>query len=513
MKKVIGIIAMLMAVLMLFAACGTGGGNKQATTAETTAAASTAAASTAPAEPPTELVMYFLTNGSIPADLQLVEDEVNKVVTPLINAKIKMNYINMGAAAQQFNLMLSSGENFDLFMTPPRQYLNYVSQGKLQEIGPLLDKYGQGVKEALGDYLKGSLVSGKIYGVRPMSDFAGGRCLLIRQDMVDKYKLDLSVVKTIPDAEKIWKAIKDQDPKATPLQTSGNGAVAQIESFISTIDGLGDSLGVLLNSGDNLNVVNYYETEVYKNNVTMLRDWYKKGYIIQDAATTQDAQFQILSSGRAYAYFTGSKPGIAQQDGNTAGLQLAYVPLTKQGSSTSNITLFQWCVPNASKNAEKAVQMLNLMYTNADLENLLCWGIEGKHYVKKADGLIGFPEGVTAQTSGYNVQMAWQFGNEFLTHVWEGNPPDLWKQTQDWNKNAQISKAMGFSYDPNPVKTEVAACTNVVGQYGKPLGCGAVDVDKVLPEFISKLKAAGIDKIVAEKQKQLDAWAAANNVK
>ncbi|MDQ6420182.1 DUF3502 domain-containing protein [Paenibacillus sp. LHD-117] len=41
---------------------------------------------------------------------------------------------------------------------------------------------------------------------------------------------------------------------------------------------------------------------------------------------------------------------------------------------------------------------------------------------------------------------------------------------------------------------------------------GTLDPEKNLPDFISKLKAAGIDKVIAEKQKQLDEWAKVNNV-
>jgi len=39
---------------------------------------------------------------------------------------------------------------------------------------------------------------------------------------------------------------------------------------------------------------------------------------------------------------------------------------------------------------------------------------------------------------------------------------------------------------------------------------GSVDPESKLPEFIEKLKVAGIDKIIEEKQNQLDEWVAAN---
>ena len=40
---------------------------------------------------------------------------------------------------------------------------------------------------------------------------------------------------------------------------------------------------------------------------------------------------------------------------------------------------------------------------------------------------------------------------------------------------------------------------------------GAVDPNEMIPKYLEKLKAAGIDKIIAAKQEQLDAFLAQNN--
>jgi putative aldouronate transport system substrate-binding protein len=278
-------------------------------------------------------------------------------------------------------------------------------------------------------------------------------------------------------------------------------------------DTLDDFFGVLPYGSGDTKIINLFETQYYSDMVKLMRDWYQKGYVMKDAATAQEDNRALVKAGKAMCYITPTKPGIDVQETAGVGVPMYVQEYCLPTASTFVTTLFQWVVPNGAKTPEKSVQMLNLMYTDAALENLLAWGIEGKHYVKKADGTVGYPEGLTAQTSGYNVQTPWMMGNGFLTHVWEGNSPDLWKQMQEWNKSSKLSKAMGFTYDSSAVKTEVAACTSVVDQYRKGLGSGSVDPNKVLPEFINKLKASGIDKIVAEKQKQLDAWAAANNVK
>lgn len=513
MKRAISIIAVLMAVLMLSTACGSGGSGSAAgaTTANATAAATSTASETK--SPPTDLTMAFLVTGSQPVDLAMVEEALNKVVIPKINAKIKLLPVNFGAAMQQYNLMLSSNEKLDLMMTFPMTYSSLVGQGKIQEIGPLLDKYGQGVKAALGNYLKGSIINGKIYGVRPISDLAGGGGLMIRKDIVDKYKIDLSGLKSFADIGNVLKTIKDNEPNAYPLGYSNQdiGIVGMEMSY--KVDTLGDSFGVLMNDGRELKVVDLFETPEYAADLKLVRDWYQKGYIMKSIATSKEDQHSLVKSGRVYAYTTPTKPGIAAQESATNGYECLVQEFSKPFSSTFNVSVFQWVVPNACKTPDKAVQMLNLMYTDPEVENLLSWGIEGKHYEKKADGTIGFPPGINDKTSGYFLNQPWMMGNEFLAYVWSGNAPDLWQQTKKFNDSATISKAMGFTYDSNPVKTEVAAVTSVYNQYKMALENGTVDPDKVLPQFIEKLKAAGIDKIVAEKQKQLDAWAAANNVK
>lgn len=91
-------------------------------------------------------------------------------------------------------------------------------------------------------------------------------------------------------------------------------------------------------------------------------------------------------------------------------------------------------------------------------------------------------------------------------YIWEGDDPDVWKETKEMNDKALKSKAFGFTYDPSGVSNEISALSNVKSQYISALGSGTVDPEKTLPEFIQALKDAGIDKVIAEKQEQFDKW-------
>ena len=169
-----------------------------------------------------------------------------------------------------------------------------------------------------------------------------------------------------------------------------------------------------------------------------------------------------------------------------------------------------WAVPQFAENPQKSVELLNLLYSDKDLVNLIDWGIEGKHYVKTDTGVIDYPQGVDANTTGYALNSGFQFGNQFLSYIWKGDSPDLWKEMDSFNKDAKASKALGFLFDSSSVKTEVAAVSNAINQFKGALEDGLVDPKTELPKFQEKLKAAGIDKIIEEKQKQLDKWAQQN---
>ncbi|MBO9608407.1 MAG: DUF3502 domain-containing protein, partial [Paenibacillaceae bacterium] len=84
--------------------------------------------------------------------------------------------------------------------------------------------------------------------------------------------------------------------------------------------------------------------------------------------------------------------------------------------------------------------------------------------------------------------------------------PDTWTKTEKLNNESEKSPIMDFKFDASSVSSEIANIVSVIDEYKPGLETGAVDIDKVLPQFQDKLKNAGSDKVVAEAQKQLDAY-------
>ena len=152
------------------------------------------------------------------------------------------------------------------------------------------------------------------------------------------------------------------------------------------------------------------------------------------------------------------------------------------------------------------MELLNLMYTDPTLVNLLSFGIEGENYVVKDEenGIIGYPDGMTAENKTYDNSLGWTWGNMLIGYTWEGDDPDVHEQMVEFNNSAKRSKALGFTFDPTNVQNQITACSNVASKSTIGIESGSVDPDEMLPKSQQELKDAGIDDIIAEKRRQRD---------
>ena len=72
-------------------------------------------------------------------------------------------------------------------------------------------------------------------------------------------------------------------------------------------------------------------------------------------------------------------------------------------------------------------------------------------------------------------------------------------------KNAS-TRYSGFIYDTTSVSRQIDDVREVIREYTPILECGCVELDANYTTFLNRLREAGIDEILADKQAQLDAW-------
>ncbi len=505
-KKGIGLL--LMICLVALSACGSGGGSGSSGSAAPSG--SSAASGSKEAEAPYELNVAFPIFGAVPPGIPEVEKAISDLAQAKINVTVKLTPISIGAWSQQSNLMLTSGEKLDLLYVSGNTFTGMVSKGQLLDLDGLLDEHGQGIKEAFDpQFLKATQVDGKTYAVPSKREMAVDYGLSILKRYIDKYGIDTNSVRTLEDLGGVLQTIKNGEPDLPAVLVPQSAGISFVDSY-RWFDPLGDSIGVLPDFEGDLTVANLYETPEYAAFVKKMREWYQAGYVMKDSATNKDNGNELIKAGKGVARLTNLKPGYERQATIEYGEAAAVISLTPAYATTSTVAGVNWGIPHSAKRPDKSMQFLNLMYADKEIVNLLDWGLEGRDYVKKTDTIINYPDGVDSTNVAYNLNLGWMFGNQMLSYIFEGEDPNLWANMEEYNASSVKSPALGFSFDATPVKTEYAAVTNVINQYKQPIETGSVDPDKLLPEFIAKLQSSGIEKIIAEKQKQLDEWKKSN---
>ncbi|MBQ6363644.1 MAG: ABC transporter substrate-binding protein [Lachnospiraceae bacterium] len=514
-KKVLSILLALAMTVPMAVGCGNqstepASGDSQQTAEETASEGSAAA--------PEEIVVRFACLGTVPADLQQVADAINEISIPEINVKIDLESVSIANYDNQLALDMTSGEQVDLFCS--MNFQSMMNAHQLMDITDYLDQYGKElVSEVSEDWLKATSVNGRIYGVPVVNGKAATTQIVMRKDILDKYDLhpeyemaadvtDPVMTATIEDISHIFSVVKENEPEMTVLYypVSGNGL-----SGIVNKDPLDDSIGVLMGT-EGFEVVDLYETDEYMQMLEIVRDWYTAGYIKSDIATDTENEMSYMAAGRLFATISESEIGTDAQYKNGTGYDWTCIKIKEPYLTSQSLNMMTWAVSSTSQVPEAAVKFMNLAYTNKDVANMMCYGVKDVHWVLTEEGTVAYPEGVDASTSGYPSSTYWEMPNSLIADPLVGNTPDYNELLRQNNLTAPVSRAMGFSFDNSSVSSEIAAIYAVVDEYRAGLLGGALDLDENYPRFIQKLKDAGIDTVIAEKQKQLDAWAQENGV-
>lgn len=462
-----------------------------------------------------KVVLSFFTWTGAPVDTQAVQDAMNEITREKLGIEVELQISDYASYQQNMTLALSGGEQIDIMVNLSSTYSNFAQQGYFMDLeeDDLLETYGQGIIEAMGqDNIDACRIGGVLYGLPNNHDLAQGRgCAAIARQYLEGigYEIDDSVeiMKiTLDELNDIYAQLHEAYPDLEvyrPISTS-------MQQF-SNVDLLGgNAFGVLLNNGENLTVENLFTSDFYKDYCERIYTYNQDGYISQDAATDTTAVGELVKAGTLMSYTTGGKPGIKVQETGLCGQEMVIFQTMDNYISSTAIAQFPWAVPINTEDAAAAITYLNELYTNEELQNLLAWGIEGTHYVVNEEGLATYPEGVDASNSGYNHSMGWLMPNQFLTYVWEGNSPTLWEEMKEFNTSAVVSSASGFIFNSENVLNELTAVQNIYNEYQASIEYGFVDPETGIAEMNEKMMNAGLQKIIDEKQAQLDEWAEAN---
>lgn len=508
-------VAMLLTAAMI-ASLATGcGGNSASTSSDSDSAQSTSedtsdgADQAAAEKEEVNLTLVYPVGGTY-AGQDAVNEKIAELAKRDLNVNLTVKAMSLTDCVNNISLMIAGGEDIDVFPTWANQQATFVSSGYVLDLTPYLDEEHMpntlewvGLEDVLCDN-----IDGYVWGVTTMRERCNPQGITVRADILDELGINVDDIETFDDITEVFAKVKENYPDMVII----NGAGAQ-EGFGNAgdmayqCDPLNDELGVLDNYGEELTVVNEFETESWVSLVKQAREWYEAGYISKDMPTSTDSGQTIFTAGNLFGYTDNWKPNTAVEKKSQTGYDAAVIPLSEPIRTTTSTSGLGYAVSGVTEHPDRAVELLDWLFGCGEVNDLMNFGVEGEDWVAVDDAIAAYPEGKDLNSVSYHLDWGWALPNQFAGHLWEGNDEDLYQQYEDFKNNAHVSKAYGFCFDSTNVTDQVIACQAVLSEYLPMLATGSVDPDVYIQEMNDKLYQAGLQEVMDEKQAQLDAWA------
>jgi putative aldouronate transport system substrate-binding protein len=468
--------------------------------------------------------------GVTPAnDLKTVNDALNVYLKEKINTEV--NIIQMATAEweQRMGTMLASGQDLGIVGFGSQSKSDYVIEsrrGSFLALDDLLETYGQGTKalfsEGMWDAMK---INGSIYGIPTLKDNGYFISMIYNDTMAQELGIDPTQGSygSWRDLEDLLREAKEKRDAAHPEWAQNPIAWKNdridpynfaIEFFLnenyvasSNIEGINDIAGK--QPGE---IFNFYETDEFLAYCKQMQRLVEEGIYAYDYTDKEEWQKDgslFALTGWGYLYM---------QEHLFSDLYVTKMRMSDHiWTATDNLHSAGTAISANCKNPINAIKVLELVNTDPFVATTLRFGVEGVHYAYDENGDMSFA-GTSNEDPANRAYHFWYLapaGNLTIVKApldYVGPDNLLMTSMIEYNQQALLPPHMGFVFDPAPVANQVASVSAVVLEYQRELILGQLgsedEVDDVVEEFREKLRQNGSDAIVAEVQKQIEAWEA-----
>lgn len=445
--------------------------------------------------------------------------------------------------SEKFSQVLASGEGVDLAWTgwlinKPQN----IADGNLRPLDDLLAEYGQGIVDILGENvveIHRNAADGKLYYlpswqglcgerrgwlvVTEIAELAGDTWIEDTEAALNKWRNNYSGIEdfqaVLDQATKYLAAAKEAGKLGAGINTGRAFGWSMYNGMYSFLGVGGAEIGITYCDGT-FTVKDGVAGEHYKLYAKTMADWYKEGYIRSDIMSVDTSTLTTPKNGEITdtTYVFSCDPYLTEADQEAAiadaGMDMTYLPIEENaylilGGDTS------YAIPYCADEPERAMMVLNAIYSQPNLYNTLIYGIEGEDYTKNADGTIttSYVGASPTADDSYGIQR-WIIGSCKNALINNGTDPNYYADLEALEETARVNPFLNFTFDRTNVEGICASILNVYYEYGPQIDNGVAgdNWEELYNNYMAARKDAGIEELVTEFQNQLNAYIEANNI-
>lgn len=485
-----------------------GCGSSSAPAAQPAGDSGSAEAGVADTSKEVELVLYVISDR--PAGQDVVDENLNKLLKEKMNTTIKINWIGWAEYANKYPMLFSSGEQFDMaYCATWLNFANLARRGAFKPLDDLLPTYAPKNYAMQSDSaLKQATIDGHIYAVPTLLPTYITYGCIYRGDLAAEAGMT-DDIDTWEEIEEFGDWLKANHPEMEVIDMyAGNVELSlQWERNLGNYEIDSGNRYIFYDpSEEHPTVFALYDDPTAPEFYDMCYRFGEKGFWSKSALSDTDSA--KTQNGKAAMKFHN----IDTWSGYTVNhpeWDFKYGVMT---SDIAHLPYTQDCmvISNTAQNPERAMMFWDLLTTDQEVYDAFYYGVLGTTYELNEEGQFSITD-----PDLYSTSAMWAARTFDLNRNQKGVPEFYDTVRADWEKNIEAGKGTerftGFVFDTSNITTQLANCQNVRQQYGWPLELGYVDPVAGLAEYKQKMQEAGIDDVIAEAQKQLDAYLEAQN--
>lgn len=445
-----------------------------------------------------------------------MEEKANAITVPAINAKLDIQFVWISEVANTTSMAVAGGEKIDLVHVATVNPLSsLVGSDLLYDMneGNLLQTRGPKLVEIFGDLLKTGEVNvgGQMKQLAvPANRYnAVARGMYYNKTAADAAGVTVPEKGTLDDLETALYALHEANPDIM-CWFVGGGEMCYLY-WLTGYEGFGNecSYGAVLDSSAEKPVVeNLYASDLFKDYCLRMYKWRQDGIIQKDSTDTEQAQTYIQAQSLFTTPSTANQYQYAMYGAQAAGsgFEVGWMLTTDYLITNASATEYMWGIASSSERPDKAMDMLNLIYSNGELATLLKYGLEGENYTFAAGS-----DKVIETNGSYNA-MFYQAGDPKEMVIQSPAGEDYIELTEKDEAGASTAALINYMFDDSEFQAESSAIYSKITEYLPRLQNGMCESEEateaLIAEFVSALEAAGINDVIAANQAQIDAYLA-----
>ncbi len=439
--------------------------------------------------------------------LEAREEAINAIIEPAINCNIEIQEVWISELNNTTSMGIAGDEKIDIVHVGTVQTLStMVGSEMLLDLddGNLLENRGSTLVELFSDTLESGEVSGQQLAVPAKVYSAGGKGVFYNKTMADAAGVTLGETITMDELEAALEAIHEYDSSVYPYYCGDGTNNYMYWLYTYETFGTSSSYGIIWDANEDTTVENLFASDTFLDYCIRMQKWNAEGLQPGDPTDTTTAQ-DYFASQQLFSVVATINPE-QEVTFSSDDFEVASATLVDPVNTNSTVTEYMWGIASNCERPDKAMDLLNYIYENEEVANILMYGLEGTNY-EYAEG-----SDTVIETNGTLDTTFFYAGNTQNMLIESPAGDDYIEKLEEMENSATTSPIVGYMFDDTDYQTESAVLDSTINEYLPQLQCGMAGSEEatieLVDQFVAALEAAGINDVIAANQEQLDAYLA-----